>query len=86
MKQRTVTKVYDGWAHVEPSSFTVGDSYDTPPARVYGVPEVTQYVGSMYRHDTVNGGEHCVWRWANGEAFEFWRAANGAVVGGPKAL
>jgi hypothetical protein len=86
MSERTVTKVYDGWAHVEPSTYTVERKYDQGMRSRTGSWTPPEWVGTMYAHPTVNGGSHRVWVWRDGSKFEYWVASNGATVGGPRAL
>jgi hypothetical protein len=72
----------DPWAHIKPSKFTAHSHFE-PYITCNGERRWSR-TGTMFEHPTVNGGRHCVWEWAHGEAFEFWRDSTGRVVAGPR--
>lgn len=72
----------DPWAHVSPPTFTATPHFEAYKSD-FGEGRVWR-IGTMWEHETVNGGRHCVWEYPDGEAFEFWKDAAGRVVAGPR--
>jgi hypothetical protein len=72
----------DPWAHVDPPTFTATPHYESWKTGDGEGRAVRS--GTMWEHQTMNGGLHCVWEFPNGEAIELWKDEAGRVVAGPR--